>query len=905
MDLVGYSRPPMDHAARILLNLQALVAGTDEFRRAKAAGALVSLPTGDGMAMVFFEDPTAPLRCAREVARNLKDYPDTQLRMGIHSGPVYRLPDINANLNVSGGGVNIAQRVMDCGDAGHILLSARAAEIVCQLSGWSESLHDLGTTTVKHGVMIHLYNYFDEAVGNQEVPKKLREQGIAPKPSVSFLEDVVTFLRVTQIPFELLEKGPKHVDLKVMDPSSLFPTALLFCATAQVVDQAKVEETAERARGHGRFSHTFLVTPASLAEDARQYALRRGLSPMDIAEFRRSLSNLSPGEQYVCGEISCRSLLESLGVHEVFVEPLSAPAYPQDEMEYRAQDRPVPAFHLVEDFLEDAAQHMLVILGQYGGGKSALCARLAARYGKPNPKAAAVYVALRHLRSSDDIERIVSKADQLARMEAEPGARILVILDGLDELPDAMDRKERRQNMLRLIGASQRTDKLIVSARTAYFRGLSDFWQFFARAQDEPLWHRLAQSIPGSKRRPRVCAMVIQDFNNDQIDSYVDAIGRAKGHGENFASDFLQRLKENDPNDIYRRLARSPLYLSLLVNSEPWNDASVAGIGDVLRVLAKYWLQRDIEKGPSRWAFTTVDRFEFIYELAWWMFERRKHSISYSDFDGFVSDLYQPNSRDKDVMILDLQTTSFLTCSGNELHFVLPGFFDYLVARRFAEAQFRKDPTRLPTGNQARILLSLLETAQTNASEWASNGERWRNSMCVFGDRYETPLSLSPQGILHNQNAEEGQWWHLANAPEHKNIRAIINRALAQGTSPDERSVKLLIGNKLGLHMRPVANIVKAANAWLSRFAPEERPRVFLKHEGNMADVRSVLQLAFIGAAFGSVVDVVYENCLEAEVEAFLSEFAVRMPSGTRVGCAAEWATPEGWDPEGHVLERR
>ena len=109
-------------------------------------------PTGDGMALVFFGDAEAPVRCALELSRALRHSPRIQLRMGIHTGPVYRVADINANRNVAGGGINIAQRVMDCGDAGHILVSATVAEMLSQVSTWSSALHDLGETEVKHGL---------------------------------------------------------------------------------------------------------------------------------------------------------------------------------------------------------------------------------------------------------------------------------------------------------------------------------------------------------------------------------------------------------------------------------------------------------------------------------------------------------------------------------------------------------------------------------------------------------------------------------------------------------------------------------------------------------------------------------------------------------------------------------
>src|SRR5437763_7502165 len=157
-DLVGYSLLPMDQQKEYLAQLQQIVRESPQFRAAEAAGDIISLPTGDGMALAFFGDPTAPAQCALEVAAGLKSRPHLQLRMGIHSGPVYRVADVNANANVAGGGINMAQRVMDCGDAGHILLSRNVAEVLEQLRDWRDSLYDLGVHEVKHGIKVHLFN---------------------------------------------------------------------------------------------------------------------------------------------------------------------------------------------------------------------------------------------------------------------------------------------------------------------------------------------------------------------------------------------------------------------------------------------------------------------------------------------------------------------------------------------------------------------------------------------------------------------------------------------------------------------------------------------------------------------------------------------------------------------------
>ena len=178
MDIVGYSKLLIDEQTRQLQTLRKIVLATDECSRVRRAEDLIRLPTGDGLALVFFTDPEAPVRTAVEVSRALKQNPEIKLRMGIHSGFVNRISDINSNTNVAGVGINIAQRVMDCGDEGHILLSKRVADDLVQLERWSEYLDDLGDAEVKHGVIVHLFNLRGSDFGNTEVPIKLRK---APK----------------------------------------------------------------------------------------------------------------------------------------------------------------------------------------------------------------------------------------------------------------------------------------------------------------------------------------------------------------------------------------------------------------------------------------------------------------------------------------------------------------------------------------------------------------------------------------------------------------------------------------------------------------------------------------------------------------------------------------------------
>ena len=185
MDIVAYSTFHMDRQQQLLHDLQEAVRSTPTFARAQAEDQLIRLPTGDGIALVFFHGPEAPVHCALELARILGNSPSIKLRMGIHTGPVYRVADINANRNVAGGGINIAQRVMDCGDAGHILVSSTVAELLGQVSAWSPMLHNLGEVKVKHGLRIHLYNLYTDDAGNPALPNKVCRRVAAQRPALT------------------------------------------------------------------------------------------------------------------------------------------------------------------------------------------------------------------------------------------------------------------------------------------------------------------------------------------------------------------------------------------------------------------------------------------------------------------------------------------------------------------------------------------------------------------------------------------------------------------------------------------------------------------------------------------------------------------------------------------------
>ena len=236
IDIVGYSKLLINEQSEQIETLRKIVRGAEQFRLAEAQGKLVRLPTGDGGALVFRNTPEAPVLCAMEISQGLKSHPDLRVRMGIHSGPVNEVTDLNEQANIAGAGINVAQRVMDCGDAGHILLSKRVADDLEQYPRWRQLLHDLGTCEVKHGAIVTLVNLYSDEIGNPELPKKLegheareekveasppaRRKSIALLPFENLSEDKANAYFADGIQEEILTRLSRIGDLKVISRTS-------------------------------------------------------------------------------------------------------------------------------------------------------------------------------------------------------------------------------------------------------------------------------------------------------------------------------------------------------------------------------------------------------------------------------------------------------------------------------------------------------------------------------------------------------------------------------------------------------------------------------------------------------------------------------------------------------------
>ena len=236
IDIVGYSKLLIHEQTEHLQKLREICRATEQFRAAQAEGKLLRLPTGDGGALVFRDNPEAPVSCAMEISKALKNHPDLRVRMGIHSGPVKEVTALNEQANIAGAGINMAQRVMDCGDAGHILLSKRVADDLEQYGRWRPLLHDLGICEVKHGATLGIVNLYSDEIGNPNTPKKFKAEeprekkvdtgsrvphkSIAVLPFENLSEDKANVYFADGIQEEILTRLSRIRDLKVISRTS-------------------------------------------------------------------------------------------------------------------------------------------------------------------------------------------------------------------------------------------------------------------------------------------------------------------------------------------------------------------------------------------------------------------------------------------------------------------------------------------------------------------------------------------------------------------------------------------------------------------------------------------------------------------------------------------------------------
>lgn len=720
--------------------------------------------------------------------------------------------------------------------------------------------------------------------------------------SPSLPTEFKAFLTVLNIPFEVREESDSRIDIIVIDPSSVFPSRFLLSARIGVISIDDIDDVLALSREISNVSNILLLYRTEPTRDVYAAAERRRVSLQSFDEFTTAFIKLAPRERFTLGAFAAKALAEGLNVADVYISPDAVPVVPGENMEDIFFQTRVSAGERVHKFLEDPHSGILFLLGSYGSGKSAFCAHLMNSLGTTS-KYAPVYFALNQLESADGVLQVVTKADQLAKTTFPRAGMSVVILDGLDELPNAMNADEKKRNMLRILEAAARTEKLIITVRTSYFRGLADFWHLFRREDDNALWHDMARFITDRGRRPTASAMILREFDTDQIELYVQRFAEHANAEAGFVEDFLSQMGSDGVGFNYMMLARNPLYLFLLVNSRPWQSPAIRCLADIFEHFVRYWLERDIAKGRSRWNISTDDRIEFMKLFAWRLVQARRHAFSFAEFDKCVSDFVGSDIKSTDLrsIALDLQTTGVFSSVGDRIHFFTPGFLDYFIAMIWAHKEFERgegsaalgQPKRLPTIDQARMWAGYSESHRVGTLYY---GRKLLDQMGVrWSDSFLEKLKWDPRGIIYPHPPTDWRWAWLNKqgaAPlrggELADVRYILNAVEQTVTDPGDAAFRILISNRRGLHARAAARWVTAYDKWLKDLPGREKPDVAIRREDHDRGVKlaSIMGLMMLGASLHDVVFLEYENCSRGEVEALL----------LNMGCTIDPRTPGGWE---------
>src|SRR6266480_2757607 len=275
LDIVGYSKRLTDEQSEALQELNHVVRSTEAARQAEAARELTILPTGDGMALVFTGSVEEPVECALEISQALRAQPSLPVRMGIHSGPIHHVKDANGRENIAGVGINIAQRVMDCGDAGHILVSKRVADDLAQRRRWQPYIHELGDVEVKHGVVVSLVNLYAETIGNPAPPTRLgKARGsilpgsrVGTRKVISPLARAIFILAVLLLVLAIMSVIFAPAILRTLDQGRLAtlpqPTATAVPSLADTIKSAVAKQITDELQGELSRKKSAAVQPAS------------------------------------------------------------------------------------------------------------------------------------------------------------------------------------------------------------------------------------------------------------------------------------------------------------------------------------------------------------------------------------------------------------------------------------------------------------------------------------------------------------------------------------------------------------------------------------------------------------------------------------------------------------------
>lgn len=694
----------------------------------------------------------------------------------------------------------------------------------------------------------------------------------------NLFSEILVWLKSTKLVFRILEDGNDYLDLLIIDNNGFLPSKYYVSIFNTTINKKHVEQLKERINLHKESNQSFLICKYACNDELKTFIENRKIEFMTLSEFHGNMFQNVRSTTFTIGQILTDELRKNLNIESIYIEPQATIITPSMVLGPDIPKEKFSATGLARRFLNDVDDKIMFIFGGYGTGKSAFCAHLAHLAIKKEFDNHVAYVPLGQINSEDNIEKITKTASNTIRAFYGNGFQ-LVILDGLDEMPNAISSRDRKYNLLRVLEACKYVDKLIITSRTPYFKGLHEFWRLFG-----------FDDASKAFGKPNISIMLMHNFNNDQIDSYLEQYGTVVHKSEYFKEEYLKETEKHGSQTIFRSLAKNPLYLSHMTQVDMWNNPNIQSIADVVGRILEFSFRRDRQKGEARWKFLEDDRKRFMRDFSWWMFNNNMKTVNFSNFNKYIEDKFPSTEQnDNEVISLDLLTTGLFASFGQVLHFSLPIFFDYFVASKFVMADFSdEEPERVPTSEQIKFILAMSETDAFNEDYWKSDRpDDWLKRLGIDIEDASTArnITISCAEILFRW---EGELWPKINIKEFYRIRALIREGNAENYSVGDKLkdgailFTLHLENKHGLHLRTLLYLSNFYQDWKRNL--ESNVNVTIHNGGDRASLNNFTEMTMIAARGGESVYFVFENCTKIDADSFMERFAKRRS-------AQEWST--------------
>jgi len=720
---------------------------------------------------------------------------------------------------------------------------------------------------------------------NNEVQESERSDHINRK-----LTEVRSHLRASTRTFSELSVTDKYADFEILDDKGLLPIVIYLRTNFDDLTMDSLDAF-RSLRLERRTTDQFILSADRIPENLKDYARSHSIHIESLSSVYDKLLTYKDRLKIVYTEKSKKELATQYHIDKVFIEPDVVPSIPSDVMEHKFFSQRMKAAVSIHEFAKSAdAAKILFLFGAYGSGKTALCAHIVNNPGVYGFQGPAVYVELASMQESDTLNEVVRKACDSVRSHLGIDEPSVVILDGLDEHIGAMSPIRRRQNMLDLLQSTKHIGNIIVASRTAYFRGLEDFWRLFRREDDSSFWADISKHLSSSSSAPSVYALNIREFDSDQVKEYLCNWDDKFGNEDEKST--FDDIFQNDRGLSMINLAKTPLYLFLLASSKPWKNGKAKCSSDVAHIFIRYWLERDVEKGASRWRLATDDRLDFSEFLAVWMFEHQRHSVSIAELEEVV-DAFFGNKVIHDEnysLVLDLQTTGLFSVVGNSIQFVCTLFFDYLVVRHFmGDVAGSRRLKRPITADQLMLWLGLIESHGKNdvnsffASLWLDD---WGIKHVDGSVTKLDAADISPKGVLFGATNGRDPWKRI-NSPayfEHRNLALSMWRSYL-ATRTDK--YKLLILNWRGFHARAIHRFTIAYEKWTYQLNNKSAYSLTVVADGMSVEPNDLMGLMMLARGTGSVVEFEVEGLTENEMAGLFERIHAVKIEGVERG----WAT--------------